>query len=194
MIYLVRHGQTVFNAEGRFQGQSDSPLTTLGETQARRIGRRLRDLVGDDATLVASPLGRTQHTARIIAEALDHRRPIQLDARLAEVTMGVWDGMTGEDIDFAYPGARDGLSRFDWWFHSPDGESHTVFCTRLADWLAEAQAGPKPLVTVSHGGASRVLRGLYLGLPKEEALRLDTPQDAIFRFHQGQIERIDCGA
>jgi broad specificity phosphatase PhoE len=192
MIYLVRHGQTAFNAEGRFQGQSDSPLTALGEAQARQVGAALGRVVGPDIALVASPLGRTQHTARIIAEAIGHRGPFALDPRLAEVTMGSWDGMTGEDIDTVYPGARDGLPRMEWWFHSPDGETYPAFSSRLAAWLAEAEAGPKPLIAVSHGGVSRVLRGFYLNLPKEEALWLDVPQDAIFRFHKGQVEQIDC--
>ncbi len=194
MIYLVRHGQTVFNAEGRFQGQSDSPLTALGEAQAHQVGLALSRLVDLDAALVASPLGRTQQTARIIAQAIGHKGPLVLDPRLAEVTMGCWDGMTGEDIDAVYPGARDGLSRMEWWFHSPDGETYPAFSTRLAAWLAEADAGPKPLIAVSHGGVSRVLRGLYLNLPKEKALWLDVPQDAIFKLSGGRIEQIDCPA
>jgi broad specificity phosphatase PhoE len=106
--------------------------------------------------------------------------------------MGSWDGMTGEDIDTAYPGARDGLSRMEWWVHSPDGETYPAFSTRLAAWLAEAASDPAQLIAVSHGGVSRVLRGLYLNLPKEEALWLDVPQDAIFRFHEGRVEQIDC--
>ncbi|MGH6997837.1 MAG: phosphoglycerate mutase family protein, partial [Phenylobacterium sp.] len=62
MIYLVRHGQTHFNAEGRMQGHLDSPLTALGRAQASAIGRLLRDLIGkaDGWRLVSSPLGRAQ--------------------------------------------------------------------------------------------------------------------------------------
>ena len=66
MIYLIRHGETAFNAERRYQGGLDSPLTARGEAQARAMGRMLRDLV-DPATvaLFASPRGRTVATAQI---------------------------------------------------------------------------------------------------------------------------------
>ena len=196
MIWLVRHGQTVFNAEGRFQGHSDSPLTRLGERQARQTGLMLRALLKDAPSprMVSSPLGRTRHTASLIAETMGHDGEIEFDHRLAEVTMGQWDGMTGEDIDFAYPGVRDGLTRFEWWFHAPGGESLAVFSTRLADWLTEAAASPEPIIAVSHGGVSKVLRGLYLGLSKEKALALESPQDAIFCLDGDEVEQIMCGA
>ena len=69
MIYLVRHGRTEFNAEGRFQGHCDSPLTPLGVAQAHRYGELLARLIGDPAdwTLGSSPLGRAVATAEIIA-------------------------------------------------------------------------------------------------------------------------------
>lgn len=192
MIYLVRHGQTVFNAAGRFQGHSDSPLTALGEIQARRVGERLAGLVPPGTPMLVSPLGRTLHTARLIREAMGHAGPVTEEPRLAEVTMGCWDGMTGEDIDFVYPGARDGHTRFDWWFHSPDGESYEMFSGRLREWLEEQAESEAPVIAVSHGGVSRVLRGLYLGLEREEGLVLAVPQDAVFRLHGGQVEEIGC--
>ena len=194
MIYLVRHGQTVFNAEVRFQGHVDSNLTALGEAQARQVGAHLAKIVGSAPGLrmVASPLGRAQRTAQIIARAMGYAAPIRLDARIAEISMGAWDGMTEPEIDAAYPGVRKGLSPLDWWMHSPNGETYEGFSSRLAEWLAEADQGPGPLVAISHGGASRVLRGLYLGLPKSDALQLVMPQDAVFRLSDGRIERIDC--
>ena len=194
MIYLVRHGQTVFNAEVRFQGHVDSPLTALGEAQARQVGAHLARLVGRAAGLrmVASPLGRARRTAGLIADAIGYEAPLAFDPRIAEVSMGCWDGMTEPEIDAAYPGAREGLSPIDWWMHSPDGETYEGFSSRLAEWLAEAVQAPDPLIAVSHGGASRVLRGLYLGLPKEDALQLVMPQDAVFRLSEGRIERLDC--
>jgi broad specificity phosphatase PhoE len=194
MIYLVRHGQTVFNAEVRFQGHVDSPLTALGAAQARQVGACLAEIVGraPGLQMVASPLGRTQRTAGLIAEAIGYGAPIRLDARIAEVSMGSWDGMTELEIDAAFPGARENLSPLDWWLHAPGGETYEGFSSRLAEWLAEAIQEPGPLIAVSHGGASRVLRGLYMGLAKDDALQLQMPQDAVFRFSNGEIERIDC--
>src|SRR5689334_8295809 len=72
VIYLVRHGQTEFNVARRYQGQGDSPLTLLGQMQAKRMGERLAGLVGDPTgwRIVSSPLGRAVATAKIIARAL----------------------------------------------------------------------------------------------------------------------------
>ncbi len=190
MFYLVRHGQTAFNAEGRFQGGLDSPLTPLGQDQAARVGRLLKGLIGspEDWLIQASPLGRTVHTAQIICAELG--ADFTTDARLAEVRMGEWDGLTDEEIEAASPGLRDGSSRYDFFFRAPGGEGYQAFASRLGDWLAEAAADSRPRLAISHGVAGRVLRGLYLGLDRAEALRLETPQDAVFRLSEGRVERI----
>ncbi len=190
-LYLVRHGQTEFNLAGRYQGRLDSPLTSLGVEQGRRIGQRLADLLPDGADLVASPLGRAAHTARLIAEAAGLPAP-RLDDRLMEVSLGSWDGLTDEDIEAVHPGARDGTDRWSWYFASPDGESYGQLAARAGAWLAEAAVSPRPLVAVSHGVTGRVIRGLYAGLDREKALKLPVPQDAVFRLAGGEVEQIDC--
>jgi probable phosphoglycerate mutase len=194
VIYLVRHGETEFNLAGRYQGALDSPLTAHGEAQARAVGALLKDLTATEPfEQVASPLGRAWRTAEIIAEVAGLPRPMAVES-LREVTLGSWDGMTGEDIDFAYPGARDGTTRWNWYFASPDGERYAGFAGRLADWMAEAGDPGRRIVAVTHGVSSRVLRGLYACLPKDEALKLDVPQDAVFRLEGGAVARIDCPA
>lgn len=190
-LYLVRHGQTEFNLARRYQGALDSPLTALGVEQAGRMGELLATLVPPGTPLVSSPLGRARHTAELIA-ATASLAPPTLDPRLVEVSLGVWDGLTDEDIDFAFPGARDGTNRWNWYFASPDGDRYEAMAIRLRDWLAEATTSDLPLVAVSHGVAGRVIRGLYAGLDRDEALKLDVPQDAVFRLEEGRIERIDC--
>ncbi|MDO9223537.1 MAG: histidine phosphatase family protein [Caulobacter sp.] len=187
-LYLVRHGQTEFNLAGRYQGALDSPLTALGVQQAGRMGELLATLVPAGTPMVCSPLGRARHTAEIIMRTAGLDAPV-LDPRLVEVSLGVWDGLTDEDIDFAFPGSRDGTSRWDWYFASPDGERYEAMAARLGEWLTEVE---RPLVVVSHGVAGRVIRGLYAGLDRDEALKLDVPQDAVFRLAEGRIERIDC--
>lgn len=187
-LYLVRHGQTEFNIARRYQGALDSPLTAMGAQQAGRMGALLATLVPAGTPMVCSPLGRARHTAEIIMRTAGLAAPM-LDPRLAEVSLGSWDGMTDEDIDFAFPGARNGTSRWDWYFASPDGERYEAMAARLGEWLTEAKG---PLVAVSHGVASRVIRGLYAGLDRGEALKLEVPQDAVFRLAEGRIERIDC--
>jgi len=84
-VYLVRHGETQWNAERRIQGQSDSPLTAKGEEQARQVGERARTL--GITHIIASDLGRTRRTAEIIAQACGC--DVTVDARLRELDMGV---------------------------------------------------------------------------------------------------------
>ena len=192
MIWLVRHGQTEFNAAGRIQGAKDSPLTAKGIEQARRIGARVCELVPAEARIIASPLGRTQHTARLIREASGLPAPIETDARLAEISLGEWDGMLREDIRKLAPAFDAGESRWNWYFNAPGGDSYEALAERLGGWLEDARAHAGPIVAVSHGVAGRILRGLFLQLPRDEALMLDIPQDAFFSLKQGQLERIDC--
>ena len=194
MIYLVRHGRTEFNAEGRFQGHCDSPLTPLGVAQAHRYGELLARLIGDPAdwTLGSSPLGRAVATAEIIALVAGFPADVPRDPRLAEIGMGRWDGLTEYEIDQASPGVRAGSTRYDFFFRAPGGEGYDAFAARLKGWLDDAIASSRPTIAVSHGVAGRVLRGLYVGMDPAEALRQDAPQDALFRLAGGRIERIAC--
>lgn len=194
MIYLVRHGQTEFNASGRIQGAKDSALTPLGVEQGRRLGRLLGSLAPPDTRIIASPLGRTQHTARLIREEARLAAEIASDARLAEISLGEWDGMLKDDIREIAPDYDAGERRWDWFFTAPKGESYATLTGRLGAWLDEARAMPGTTIAVSHGVAGRILRGLFLGLPREDALMLDIPQDACFRMAEGRIERLECGA
>ena len=145
-----------------------------------------------DARIIASPLGRTQHTARLIREASGLAAPIETDARLAEISLGDWDGMLKDDIRQMSPDYDAGPKRWNWFFDAPGGDSYEALTNRLGGWLTDARAHAGPIVAVSHGVAGRILRGLFLQLPREDALMLDIPQDAFFQLDQGQIERIDC--
>ncbi len=193
-IYLMRHGETVWNRDGRFQGRRDSPLTPRGLDQARRAGATLARHISDRAvwTIVASPLGRALHTTAIVCRVLgiDPAR-IETDARLSEIDVGDWAGLTEEDIEAASPGALDGAGRDDWIFRSPGGESYEDVAGRVGAWLADA-ASHERLIVVAHGFTGRLLRSLYLGLPREIGLALEDPQDAIFRLSGGASERIAC--
>jgi broad specificity phosphatase PhoE len=192
MIYLVRHGQTEFNREGRFQGALDSALTPLGVSQARAYGRLLAELCPDAARIVSSPQGRARRTAELIAAAGGLDLPVALDDRLREITVGAWDGRLRADVDREFPGARDGDRRYDWYFSAPGAESYKSMADRLASWLEDAAKLDGVTIAVSHGVAGRILRGLYSGLSKAELLSLDVPQDAVFRFVDGVVQRFDC--
>jgi broad specificity phosphatase PhoE len=194
MIYLVRHGQTEFNAMRRIQGAMDSALTPLGMEQGRRLGLLLAGLEPAPLRIVTSPQGRAQHTARLIREASGLLCEIEIDERLREVSVGAWDGLLRDDIAALDPDFDVGDRRLTWFFRGPGGDTYEALEARLAEWLEAAHACESPTIVVSHGVAGRILRGLYLGLSRTETLSLDVPQDAVFRLACGTMERIDCPA
>lgn len=192
MIYLCRHGQTFHNREGRLQGRTESDLTPLGVLQAKAMGALLSDLVRRDPPadwrLIASPLRRARQTAEAIAAHLS--LSVSFDERLVEIDVGEWSGRLREDIQGENPQLKGDDA---WGFHAPGGETYEAMMARLTAWLDEQAAEPeRRLIVVSHGVAGRLLRGAYAGLSREETLRLDIPQDAVFRLSKGQIDRFDC--
>ncbi len=193
MIYLIRHGQTEMNREGRFQGRLDSPLTALGERQAGQVGARLQGLAAETGgrwAIEASPLGRTRRTADLVAQrmGLDVRRH---DPRLTEVDFGSWEGLTRDGIVALRPDLSGAKAFF---LLSPDGETFEQMSVRVRDWMDEADASDEHIVAVTHAGVGRMMRGLYLGFGPDEMRALDTPQDVVFRFAGGRIDRIECAA
>lgn len=191
MIYLVRHGQTAFNAERRLQGHVDSPLTALGVRQAQAVAGLLADLVGDEPgfRIVSSPLGRARSTADIIARRLGVAE-VEEDRRLIELSWGAWDGRLRSELEAEYPEA---FGRTGWAFDGPTGESYDAVEARLADWLDSLPPEPeRRIIAVSHGVSGRVLRGVYGNLPRDAAVAQGVPQDAVYRLVDGQIHRIDC--
>lgn len=185
-IFLIRHGETEWNAEGRFQGKLDSALTDTGVRQAEAIGRRLAGLDLSVDAFVTSPLGRTRQTAAIVA-GYAPLPAVRCDHRLAEVSLGSWDGLTHVDIEALWPGVLSGSTPFDWFFRSPDGERHDAVVQRAKGWLSERQG---VTVAVSHGLVSRIIRGVYTGLSRAETLSLPVSQDVIWRLSSGRVEPI----
>jgi broad specificity phosphatase PhoE len=186
-IYLVRHGETEWNTQGRFQGGLDSPLTRNGREQARQFGLLLARLLDGSRNFAmhVSPLGRTCETAEIIRKYI----PVAAirEPRIREVTIGSWDGLTHTDIDAGWPGLLSGCDRFSWYFRAPDGEAYDEAVNRVVAWLAEVQGN---VIAVSHGLIGRLIRGAYLGLPRHEALSLPVPQDIVWRLAERRIEAL----
>jgi broad specificity phosphatase PhoE len=195
-IYLMRHGETVWNRARRFQGRLDSPLTEHGLAQARRMGEMLASVVADcdSAAIVVSPLGRARATAAAVGTILGSPpERLETDARLTEIDVGIWSGLTYGEIAARWPDAITPASRRDWFFRSPDGETYDEIAARVRSFLDDA-AARRTLIVVAHGITSRLLRGLYLGLSRSDLLRLELSQDAIFKLADGTVERLDCAA
>lgn len=164
-IILARHGETPWNAEGRYQGQEDIPLSPIGEAQARALGERLRDVAIDRA--VASPLIRAKRTAEF---ALGESRQSLLttDPGLMEIAHGTWEGLLASEIR-----ERDG-ERLQAWRDAPhevlmpEGESLQHVFDRAWPALARAAEGlgrDDTLLLVAHDAVNRVLLCRVLGIP-----------------------------
>lgn len=164
-ILLCRHGETPWNAEGRYQGQIDIPLSPTGEAQARALGERLRDQPITRA--VASPLSRARGTAEL-ALGGDRAAMMTFDDGLMEIAHGEWEGLLASEIR-----ERDG-ERLRAWRDTPElvlmpgGESLPGVLDRAWPAFARACEGLGPtdtLLVVAHDAVNRVLLCKILGLP-----------------------------
>lgn len=193
-IYLVRHGETDFNLEGRYQGQLDSPLTEYGMEQVSDVAHMLSVTLNDmdSVGVFSSPLGRTLQTTKIICNALDYDfGKVKLDDRLMEVSLGSWNGLTIREIETKFPGALRNTSQYDWYFRNPDGETYEAVVARVSSWLESIKGFPR-VIAISHGLVGRILRGVYAKFEKTKTLQLDVSQNTIFKLSSGNIMPIEC--
>lgn len=186
-IYLLRHGETEWNRDGRLQGQQNSSLTSRGRQQAEQLGRLLARLLGPQQLIMqVSPLGRARETAAIIRQHLPGPEPV-IDPRLQEMTLGRWEGLTRKEVNERWHGVVGDDSNAEWWFLAPGGESYDRFQERVRSWLAEQSVS---VIAVSHGITTRMIRGEYLGLSRHERLRLPVPHGVIWRLSRGAVETV----
>jgi probable phosphoglycerate mutase len=180
-LYLVRHGETDWNAEGRLQGQRDVPLNALGLVQADEAGRRLAALAPDLAALdwVVSPLSRARVTAeRARAAAGLEPTRYRTDARLKELSFGQWEGLTWRELRLRDPRAAAARTRDKWGYVPPGGESYAMLTQRVAPVLAEL-TGDADAVLVSHGGVARAIIAQLKLVPREQAPSIDIWQGRV---------------
>ncbi|CAN7271711.1 histidine phosphatase family protein [Variovorax sp. LjRoot130] len=171
-IILIRHGETDWNRELRFQGHVDVPLNDLGHEQARRLGLRL---AGEPVQhLISSDLMRAQQTAAPAARQLELE--ILTSAALREQHFGIVEGMRADEIQSLHPRAWEDWLQFREDHAMPEGESARQFHARIIEALsriAGAHAGQKVLV-VTHGGVLdmvwRTARGLGLNGPRQSEI------------------------
>lgn len=153
-LLLVRHGETDWNRDGRWQGQADAPLNERGREQARALAD---ELAGEPVEAVyASDLSRARETAEIIAARLDGR-PVEVDPRLREVHVGAWSGLTMAEIEERYPAAVARWRAGDPAHDFAGGETYAAMGERVVDALAEiASRHPEgEVLVVLHGGSIR---------------------------------------
>lgn len=184
-LWILRHGQTVWNAEGRLQGHLDSPLTDRGQRQARAQGEILRRVLPAEVTVLSSPAGRSWQTAEIALAGLGLVPVAEPDLR--EVHLGRWQGRLVRALR-----AERGLGPQDdphlWKFGAPGGERLEAVTARLLRLRGRLEG---PCVLFTHGLTSRVLRCLVLGRPLEELSRLPGGQGVVHHVTRGVARVID---
>ena len=183
-LYLVRHGETAWNSEMKFQGHSDVPLSGRGREQARRLAGRLAK--NKIAAFYASDLRRAMETAAILAEP--HRLPVEACPSLREINFGVWEGLTRQEIKEKY-GELAGRWRQDpLHLRIPKGENLKDLADRVNETMAEITRrwlDDREVVVVSHGGPIRVFITTLLGMNLNFYWRL--------RLDNASLNIVDCG-
>lgn len=187
-IYFIRHGETEWNAEARYQGQADIPMNARGREQARRNGLSLRPLLPAIATAdyVASPLARARETMQIVRGVLGLTPDdFGIDERLKEAHYGDWQGTLAADLPRVDAGGLSARTRDPFRWRPQGGESYEDLMARAVPWLESIE---RDTVVVSHGGVSRVLRGHILGLNLKSVPLLDVPQDRVLLLRHNAID------
>jgi alpha-ribazole phosphatase len=174
-LYLVRHGITRMNEDGRLQGQSDLPLNPVGQRQAEALAARLARVPLE--RVIASDLRRAVQTAQIIAgrqtaarqSAGRHHLAVEAEPCLRELHFGDWEGLSYQTLQEQFPQELAKWRAEPYGFAPPGGESLGKLAQRVADFYESlASYGDQAnVLVVAHGGPLQVLLCLALKLPAQ---------------------------
>lgn len=181
-FYMIRHGETDWNREGRFQGQTDIPLNFKGRQQAAYNGRKLKSLIEKPADwlFLSSPMDRTRSTMEIARLQMElEPKDYETDRRLIEITFGDWEKSTLAELSAKYQFDIERRQLNKWNFTPPGGESYAAGAVRVEPVIAELRS---PTVFVTHGGIIRAVRHLIEGMDGNDAAQLSIPQDKIYHY------------
>lgn len=186
LVYLVRHGETLWNAQNRIQGSSDTPLSEVGRRQATAVANRLRKT--PVSAIYSSPLERARETAQSIA--LPHGLPVTIVPDLRETCLGEWEGLTHEDIRGRGQASELEQYRRDPVRFRPRGaETLEAVAERMTRALHEIRSrhNSGTVVIVGHGGSMRTILALAAGAPPIPCL-------LGFRLDNGSVSLVEFGA
>ena len=186
-LYFFRHGETEWNFTRRIQGQTDTDLNDTGRAQAAGNALRLREMKGDFTSLdfIASPLKRCRQTMEIIRHVLGMPSDdYPTDERLMEIHFGHWQGKHWPDISKLDPEGLSARQQDPFQWRPTGGESYADLTERVSAWLAGIT---RDTIVVSHGGVSRVLRGLVFDLDPVEITELRVPQDKVLLINKNEM-------
>jgi probable phosphoglycerate mutase len=181
-VYCVRHGESVYNAEGRIQGQADVPLSQLGWRQGEAVAEALRDVPLD--AIYSSPLARAKQTAEILAERVS--LPICYDDRLKEIHAGIFQHQRRVDLEKSHPQELERWRSEDLDYAIPGGETRRQLMTRGCEAIAAiATSGHRRAALVAHGRLLVVTLKCLVGLAAD---------DPPISLENGSITTIVCDA
>lgn len=193
VIYYIRHGETPWNAEGRFQGGRDIPLNERGRGQATAAGGILRELIARATRephhfgYVSSPLARARTTMNLLRGALGLPSDgYGVEHRLREISWGEWEGLTVPEMQ-AHDPERFAARRSDrWGITAPKGETYVEVTARVRTWLSELTSDT---VAVAHGGTMRALMVATGVASTLEALEAKVEQGVVYVFADGRLKK-----
>jgi broad specificity phosphatase PhoE len=193
VIYYVRHGLTDWNVQQRLQGHRDVPLNQDGRAQAVQCGEILRDLLDRDGRspqlldYVSSPLVRARETMELMRATLGLQPgSYRVDARLAEISFGEWEGLTYADVlarDQDVVGRRESNK---WSFLPPGGESYAQLTVRLRAWYETVDTDT---VVAAHGGTARALIAHLAIAAPDDATHYSIDQGVVYVFIGNAVAR-----
>lgn len=175
-LYILRHGETVWNAQNRMQGELNSPLTAKGEAQAARQGDILRRFDLQGFQFLCSPQGRAVQTAGIALRDIAH--DIHTDNRLREIGVGDWSGLCRDDL----PMGDGPLAFLNQYEQAPNGEGLAALTARVHGFLADLTG---PAVVVTHGITSRILRQTVGGDAAVASTSIHGGQGCVYHLKDG---------
>ena len=187
-IYIVRHGETDWNRQGRYQGTTDVPLNQVGRDQAKACARALEEVHFD--RVVSSPLER----AFVTAQTICHKREldIQVDDRLKEFNFGHWETKQVDEIEALWPGMIHSMYQEPANIRIPGGETFQDLQVRawagLKDQIDRAEDGETILVT-AHGVTNRMLICKLFDLPLNFAWSMSQGNTCINRIYYQGMEK-----
>ena len=192
-IYLVRHGESEWNREGRIQGQCNSPLTEFGIAQAQAISSYFSEhLSFEQLKIFCSPLDRARQTAEILAEGINYPlEAITIEPRLNDFNLGEiagtygWEKVAEMDPELARLRLQNPL-----YFHPPGGESGSEFKDRISEFLDEIIQDKTPKLLISHGIVNKFIRGIRMNLSGKQMIELGESQDTIYHLNDFQEQEI----
>ena len=185
-LYILRHGETAWNAEGRMQGVLNSALTETGRAQAARQAEILTGIDLADFDILSSPQGRAFETAAIaLARQVGHLRT---DDRLAEIGVGQWSGKLRSTLAIGNNFVEGPDGAIELYEQAPGGEGFSALELRCRGFLASLT---RPSVLVTHGITSRMLRATVTGVGRAGLADMGGGQGVVYHLLNGVQKRLE---